>query len=100
MGVSLPKDWAKAAGIEPGATVLVVKEDDGLTDVEGALPVEEAGIVILQHPPGGALAARFSEDNPVHAGSRRPVGLADVVGHQGQVLPQGLTIIIHIILYI
>jgi len=29
LGVSLPKDWAKAAGIEPGATVLVVKEDDG-----------------------------------------------------------------------
>src|SRR3972149_812103 len=29
MGVSLPKDWAKGCGIEPGSTVLIVKEDDG-----------------------------------------------------------------------
>ncbi len=29
LGVSLPKDWAKAAGIEPGSTITLVKEDDG-----------------------------------------------------------------------
>ena len=29
LGVSLPKDWAKGAGVEPGSTILIVKEDDG-----------------------------------------------------------------------
>src|SRR3990172_9860044 len=38
LGVSLPKDRAKAAGIEPGATVLVVKEDDGTLRIRTGEP--------------------------------------------------------------
>jgi len=29
LGVSLPKDWAKSSGVEPGMTILLVREDDG-----------------------------------------------------------------------
>src|SRR3990172_6589750 len=29
LGVSLPKDWAKGLGVEPGTTVVLVREDDG-----------------------------------------------------------------------
>ncbi len=38
LGVSLPKDWAKASGVEPGTTVLVVKEDDGTLRIRTGEP--------------------------------------------------------------
>src|SRR3990170_6253366 len=45
LGVSLPKDWAKSAGIEPGATVLVVKEDDGTLRIRTGEPASAAPAV-------------------------------------------------------
>lgn len=42
MGISLPKDWAKGQGIEPGATLIVVKEDDGTLRIRATgLPESE-----------------------------------------------------------
>jgi len=29
LGVSLPKDWARGSGVEPGTTILLIREDDG-----------------------------------------------------------------------
>jgi len=42
LGISLPKDWAKTAGIEPGTTVVIVKEDDGTLRIRTGEPVSAA----------------------------------------------------------
>jgi len=38
LGVSLPKDWAKGCGVEPGTTVTLVKEDDGTLRIRAGEP--------------------------------------------------------------